>query len=69
MKRRIISMLLVVVMLVGMIPSFATAASAATYNGTTGDVNWSFDDTTGTLTVSGTGAMADYTNGSQPWYA
>ena len=61
-------MLLAIVMVVGLVPGFTPAASAAT-TGTTGEVNWSFDETTGTLTVSGTGAMADYTSGSQPWYA
>ncbi|MBP3634698.1 MAG: InlB B-repeat-containing protein [Oscillospiraceae bacterium] len=68
MKKRILSMLLAIVMVVGLVPGFSITASAAT-TGTTGEVNWSFDETTGTLTVSGTGAMADYTSGSQPWYA
>ena len=44
-------------------------ASAATTTGTTGDCTWTFDDATGTLTISGNGAMAaSYTGGSQPWY-
>ena len=30
------------------------------YNGTTGDCTWKFDPSTETLTVSGSGAMADY---------
>jgi len=59
MKKRILSMLLAIVMVTGLVPGFGLTASAATYNGTTGDVNWSFDDTTGTLTVSGTGAVGN----------
>jgi len=40
--------------------------------GDTGDVTWSFDPTTETLTISGTGAMGNYDrDGNQrpPWYA
>ncbi len=37
-------------------------------SGTTGDVNWSFDASTNTLSISGTGNMADYTAESlAPW--
>ena len=32
-----------------------------------GDVTWNFDATTGMLTISGTGAMADYEPGTAPW--
>ena len=70
MKKRMLSWLLAIVMVVGLIPGAALTAGAATATGTTGDCTWTFDDATGTLTVSGTGAMADsYTSGSQPWYA
>ena len=34
---------------------------------TTGDVTWNFDAATGTLTIGGTGAMADYEPGTAPW--
>lgn len=38
-------------------------------SGTTGDVKWKFDIKSGTLTISGTGMMADYTKASEtPWY-
>lgn len=40
------------------------------YSGTTGDCHWDFKSSTGTLTISGNGAMADYTNASgAPWYS
>ena len=32
-----------------------------------GDVTWNFDAATGMLTISGTGAMADYEPGTAPW--
>ena len=35
-------------------------------NGTTGDCNWELDDE-GTLTISGNGAMSDYSYSSSPW--
>ena len=42
----------------------------ATYSGTCGtNVNWSLDTSTGELTISGTGAMTDYSYGNwAPWY-
>lgn len=42
----------------------------ATYNGSCGDsATWTFDDSTGLLRISGTGAMTDYTGNSNPtWY-
>lgn len=30
--------------------------------------SWSFDETSGVLTISGSGAMEDYTSSSMPWY-
>ena len=86
MKKRklVLALMLSLMMLVTMIPSFSFAdetsgaASGATSTamsgncGATGsDVKWNFDTATGTLTISGTGAMADYTvNGTvddRPW--
>ena len=69
MEKRILSIILSIAVLIGIVPVMSLTVFAATTTGTTGDCTWSFDDTTGTLTVSGNGAMADYTNGSQPWYA
>ena len=47
---------------------FNTKASAATDSGTCGEnVSWSYDTSTYTLTISGTGAMDDYTFYAPPW--
>ena len=94
MKKRklVLALMLSLMMLVTMIPSFSfadatggtgssagsgTAIAATSGNcGATGhesDVTWSFDESSGTLTISGTGAMADYTwknpNTTAPWFA
>ena len=39
---------------------FSVYVVAAPSSGTTGDCTWTFDEATGTLTISGKGAMADY---------
>lgn len=48
-----------------------SAATSGNCGATGSDVNWNFDTATGTLTISGNGAMADYTvNGTgddRPW--
>ena len=42
--------------------------AAENASGTSGDVNWSYDASTKTLTISVTGAMANYSTwGSRPW--
>ena len=46
---------------------FGTKATAAT-SGTCGDnLTWSFDESTGTLEISGTGDMANYSWDNRPW--
>lgn len=92
MKKRklVLALMLSLMMLVTMIPSFsfadetgsaasgtgsgATSAATSGDCGATGnesDVTWSFDKSSGTLTISGTGAMADYTvnndGDDRPW--
>ena len=43
-------------------------ALADTYTGTTGDCTYTLDTSAGTLVISGTGAMADYSSSSSvPW--
>ena len=90
MKKRklVLALMLSLMMLVTMIPSFSfadetggtgssagsgaiSAATSGTCGATGSDVKWNFDTATGTLTISGTGAMADYTvndtGDDRPW--
>lgn len=92
MKKRklVLALMLSLMMLVTMIPSFSFAdatgstgssagsgAKSAAISGDCGatgnesSVKWNFDESSGTLTISGNGAMADYTvNGTgddRPW--
>ena len=71
MKRKILSVLLALCMVLGMLPGTARAAVA---NGTCGEnLTWTLDDEEGTLTISGTGAMTHYTistvTNPAPWYS
>ena len=63
-KLRILSALLALAMLLALMPTAAFAADEPPTSGTCGkdgsDVQWSFDTTTGTLTIFGSGEMADY---------
>ena len=62
---KILSIILAILMMVTIIP---ITASAAAYSGTCGDnLTWTYDDATGTLTISGTGAMNDYKSNNRPW--
>jgi len=70
MKKRFLSALLAVVMVIMMIPVFSLTASAADASGTCGETaTWTFDSTSGTLTISGTGAIENYayTGNKAPW--
>ncbi len=53
----------------GLLPN--TAYADGETSGTCGEnLTWSFDDFTGTLTISGEGEMENYSSGSEtPWYA
>ena len=72
---KILSVILAILMVISIIP--ITASAAAPTSGTCGDdLTWTYDDTTYTLTISGTGAMYDYESVSmsdffinQPWYS
>lgn len=78
MKKRMLSLLLALVMVLVLVPTVALAEGAPTMSGTCGasgnenNVKWELTDVDGdgnyTLTISGTGAMADYTGWQkQPW--
>ena len=61
MKKRILSLLLVLVMLLGMLPTVALAAEDEAPHGSCGEnATWRYDAETQTLTISGTGPMTDY---------
>ncbi len=75
-KLKIMGLILALVMVLGMIPMLSFTAFAAdatiTASGECGaegsNLQWTLDDS-GTLTISGTGAMADYSGlNDQPWY-
>lgn len=70
MKRRILSVLLVLTMVVGMVPLLPLQVEAAeATSGTCGDnLTWNLDEN-GTLTISGSGKMNDYIwhGGNAPW--
>lgn len=81
MKKRILSLLLALVMVLVLVPTVALAEGAPTMSGTCGasgnenNVKWELTDVDGdgkyTLTISGTGAMKDFTVNStidnRPW--
>ncbi len=75
MKNRLISILLSIALLIVCLPQLALPASAAETSGKCGEnLTWSFDEGTGTLTISGSGDMDDYSpvgNSEQhaPWHA
>ncbi len=75
---KILAALLTIVLVFSIFPSLRVNAADVTSGecGAQGDnLTWTFDDTTGTLTISGTGDMADYevssplsiTNNPLPW--
>lgn len=67
---KILSVFLALLMIVSIIPMSSITANAAT-SGSCGDnLTWTFDEATGTLTISGTGAMYDcydFESYEYPW--
>ena len=74
MFKRVSAAILAMVMMIVMMPAVALPIAAETLSGECGasgsSVTWEFDPDTGTLTISGTGNMADYSSAtSAPWYS
>ena len=55
-----VSILLTLIMVLGLFTIVPFSVGAATVSGTDGSITWTFDDETGTLTISGTGDMNGY---------
>ena len=71
-KKRLLSILLAAVMVLTMLPLGLVETAWAASSGTCGDkLTWSLSDD-GTLTISGTGKMAEYSDWNSenltPWY-
>lgn len=70
MKKRVLSLMLVLLMTLTLIPleSLAEAAAAPGTCGSDGNnLTWALDEKNGVLTISGQGDMADYSEDIAPW--
>ena len=71
MKKRILSILLALALLCALLPAAALPAHAQTYSGTCGsNLTWTYDSSTGTLNIQGSGEMKDheFMMDAPPWY-
>lgn len=67
MKKKLICYLLILCLLCALIPTIAIEAKAESYSGECGEnLTWTLDTDTGVLTISGIGAMTDYTDEGAP---
>lgn len=69
--KKLFSVILSVALVLSVFAGINMTASAATKTGTTGDLSWSLDTSTGVFTLSGTGYGANYANNYSnraPWY-
>lgn len=65
--KRFLATILTLTMIISLLSAFTLNVSAAETSGTADNLTWSFDETTGTLTISGSGKMSDYNGGTAPW--
>ena len=65
--KKFLSVLLAFIMIVSIIPISNITASAAPSGACGDNLTWIFSEKTGTLTISGTGDMYDYSNMERPW--
>lgn len=67
MKKRLLSTLLALCIVLALLPGTVWAENAIPASGTCGDnITWNFDANSGVLTISGTGPMTDFLY-SGPW--
>lgn len=70
MFKRTLSLIICIIVLISSFTATALTLNAATYTGSCGDsVIWTLDTATGVLTVSGDGAMKNYSSSSSLTYA
>ena len=68
MKKRVISILLALIMICTLLPMSAFAATVIDSGACGDNLTWTLDSE-GTLTISGTGAMYNYSSDPQPWHS
>ena len=66
--RKCLNLMLALALILAGMPHLNLVAHAADTSGKCGDnLSWSFDESTGTLTITGSGEMADWNYGEVPW--
>ena len=67
-RKRLISLALTIAMIISLFPAISIPAFAADTSGAYGDnISWAFDESTGTLEISGSGELSGFYN-LVPWY-